>query len=73
MGELANHNHDYNRITPNGDDFGFYGGGGNGGWGVALGDNNNNFGRFGIKAIGGNERHNNTQPYLIVYAYRRNG
>lgn len=73
VGELPSHGHDYNRITPNGDDFGFYGGGGNGGWGVATGNNNNNYGRFGIKATGGNERHNNTQPYLIVYAYRRNG
>ena len=66
------HSHDYKRITPNGDDFGFYGGGGVGGWGVAFASgNNNNYGRFGILPNGGNESHNIMAPYHIVYCYQR--
>ena len=72
------HTHAYQNITQNGDSFGFYGGGGNGGWGISGAGNNNNYGRFAIlnstatnNATGGGASHNNMQPYLSVYMWRR--
>lgn len=79
------HGHGYNPITPNGDVFGYYGGGGQGGWGISGNGNNNNYGRFGIKdatatnkeatatnkANGSNYTVNTLPKYKNVYIWER--
>lgn len=40
------HTHGINQPTQNGDSMGVYGGGGNGGWGLAIAGTNNNWGRL---------------------------
>lgn len=76
------HSHGINQPTQNGDAMGVYGGGGYGGWGLAVAGTNNNFGRLSNQSTDINHEHSiqeqgedgtnkNIPNYKSVYIWER--
>lgn len=68
IGEMPAHTHDVNGGSNN-DYLGLVGGG-QGGWGIGAGTNNNIY-RTNLDSSGGGGAHNNLQPYIVVHMWKR--